>query len=94
MKTRAYRPSNGTEGMLFDDRWCSRCVLDSDDNCEILACTLLYDIGDPQYPAEWIEDDVPYPQDSNPRCTAFLPIGTDLELEECRKDKRQMVLPL
>lgn len=74
-----YRPSTGTEGADFFDCWCCRCARDKamregcdidecDDNekCEIIANTMVYDIDDPEYPKEWIEDE------SGPRCTAFI----------------------
>lgn len=99
MATRPYRPSNGTEGCWFDDRWCSRCARDaawradeSAEPCDILSRTFICDIGDPDYPAEWIEDDVAWNQDSNPRCTAFLEEGADLELIAARSDPRQGIL--
>jgi hypothetical protein len=71
--TRAYRPSNSTEGDCFDARWCARCWRDAahraepdaEDGCEIIANAMAYDIGDANYPREWIEDA------QGPRCTAF-----------------------
>jgi len=68
---------------MFDDEWCSRCQRDAawreDENsaepCDILSRSFAYDIGDPEYPTEWIEDDVSWPTPSNPRCTAFEAIG-------------------
>lgn len=90
-----YRPANGTAGMAFDDAWCARCQRDAawreDENaatCDILTRTLIHDIGDPEYPAEWVEDE------AGPRCTAFLAIGADLELEAARADPRQESLPI
>ena len=105
MKTRPYRPSNGTEGMIFDDRWCSNCQRDAayraDENradpCEILSRSFGHNISDEGYPVEWIEDDVKYPEPSNPRCTAFVSIDAediDAELEAAREDPRQLGLPL
>lgn len=68
-----YRPSNGSEGMDFDDRWCSHCTRDAAfredpdgaDGCPIYAKTFALDISHPDYPKEWIEDE------NGPRCTAF-----------------------
>ena len=101
MTTKPYRPSNGTAGMSFDDCWCSRCARDaawrqdeSAEPCDILSRTFIYRIDDPKYPVEWVEDDVPWDQPSNPRCTAFTEIGADLELEAARNDPRQQGLPL
>jgi len=95
MTTRSYRPSNGTEGEMFHEAFCYRCVHESEDNpCEILTRTFIHSIGEPEYPVEWIEDaDVPY-LERNPRCTAFEAEGDDPELAAARADKRQMGLPL
>jgi hypothetical protein len=79
--TLPFRPANGTEGILFDEAWCSRCQRDaawrageSAECCDILTRTFVFPVDNPGYPVEWIEDDVPDDQDSRPRCTAFLPI--------------------
>ena len=63
-----YRPSNGTEGMIFMDKFCDQCVYDLSENCDILADTFCYDVDDPEYPEEWICDE----DLQNPRCTKFL----------------------
>ncbi len=73
--TKPYRPSNGTEGECFYENWCLHCSRDaafrddpdSGDGCPIVASTYVFEINDPLYPKEWIEDD----DGSNPRCTAF-----------------------
>lgn len=69
----SYRPGSGTEGMAFDDAWCSRCARDAawrederNECCDILSRTFALDIGDPDYPKEWI-----YGRDGRPCCTAF-----------------------
>lgn len=67
MDARSYRPSNGTEGMLFTDRFCDRCTKDDGEEllCPILTATLIHAPGEEDYPPEWIEGD------AGPRCTAF-----------------------
>lgn len=69
--TRLYRPSNGSEGEMFQEKWCYRCAkypaVDSDVDCDILARSFWNDIDDPKYPKEWIQD----ANGDNPRCTAF-----------------------
>jgi len=68
--------------MWFDEYWCAQCQRDAawreDENsvepCDILSRSFIFDINDPEYPTEWIQDDVAYPHYSNPRCTAFLAI--------------------
>jgi hypothetical protein len=53
-----YRPSNGTEGMVFVRRFCARCVKESEDYpCDIRRRALVFQIGEPQYPTEWIAED-------------------------------------
>jgi hypothetical protein len=71
---RPYRPSNGTEGMDFMDHFCDRCerdriyreTQDGTDGCPIAAASFLYDIKEPGYPPEWVED-----AEGFARCTAF-----------------------
>jgi hypothetical protein len=85
MTTRPYRPSNGTEGEWFREQFCYRCqrdakyreTQDGQDGCRILAYTFAFDVHDPKYPKEWVQD-VPAPGEhpiKNPRCTAFEPEG-------------------
>lgn len=69
---RKWRPSNGTEGELFIERFCQHCIHDADhrddtgSGCEILIRTWAYDIDDPKYPAQWRIG-----PDGQPTCTAF-----------------------
>lgn len=79
---RPYRPSNGTEGVIFMDAWCSKCAKDAEMNgtvrsgdakaeqlCPIIAATMAYDEDDPKYPREW-----QYDASDHPVCTAFVPM--------------------
>lgn len=68
-----YRPSNGSEGADFCERWCANCVHDNYDmvtgegeSCEILMRTLVFDLDDSEYPEEWQRE-----PGQAPRCTAF-----------------------
>jgi len=74
--TESYSPSNGTEGAIFFDAWCTRCARDKamrdganfedcDDNevCEIIAASFRGPVK------EWVEDE------KGPRCTAFVEAG-------------------
>jgi len=73
-----YRPSNGTEGEMFSERYCERCAHDAtyrrtfeaEDGCRILTSTLVYDVAEKGYPAEWVYDAA-----GVPTCTAF-EVGT------------------
>lgn len=60
-----YRPSNGTEGMMFEEIWCNHCTRMSAE-CEIYSAALLYDLGDKDYPSQWV-----YDPGGRPMCTAF-----------------------
>ena len=66
-----YRPSNGTEGMWFADKFCANCIHDNPDyeakepRCEILTLTMCFDVTDKEYPKEWCYED------GKPTCTKF-----------------------
>lgn len=68
-----YRPSNGTEGCIFEQQFCDRCERErgwredsmKHDACDIHTWALAVGIDHERYPAEWIEDG------NGPRCTAF-----------------------
>nr|WP_319491094.1 hypothetical protein [uncultured Desulfobacter sp.] len=59
-----FRPSNGTEGMIFFNQFCDQCKKIS--HCEIIGKTMALDMEDPGYPTEWL-----YGEDGQPCCTAF-----------------------
>ena len=66
-----YRPSNGTEGDMFTEKFCENCVREGDGDkfesfCEIAAKSFAFDIDEPGYPPEW-----QYGPDGQPVCTAF-----------------------
>ena len=68
-----YKPSNGTEGEIFMDKFCRQCEHDDAYNsrgqgerlCNIIALTLSYNVDDPEYPEEWIYEN------GKPTCTKF-----------------------
>ncbi len=66
-----YRPSNGTEGDWFMERWCASCAKFEPcpevggKHCDIQMRSFCYGINDEEYPVEWR-----YEGDS-PVCTAF-----------------------
>lgn len=72
-----YRPSSGCEGADFQEEFCSRCRADqafrdgTGDSCPIIAATMVFDVDDENYPAEWI-----YGADGKPTCTAFAALTT------------------
>ncbi len=76
-----YKPSNGTEGLLFFEQWCAKCSkeaamngtkqydeCDSSETCKIIADTFFYRVDEDEYPSEWIV------KDGCPMCTAFMAI--------------------
>ncbi len=64
---RPYRPSSGTEGMVFIEAHCAKCIKDRNHDCPILAATMAFSVTDERYPKEWVE------LDSGPFCTAYVP---------------------
>jgi len=86
-----YRPSNGTEGMDFMDKFCDRCWKEESyrrtqkgTGCKILCKTMVYDINDPEYPEEWT-----YDEDGNPTCTEFESVE---EVMKRIKEKREQTI--
>lgn len=66
-----YRPSNGTDGECFMEKWCYQCALcnigDEDkEPCAILGNALFHSIDDKNYPEEWQYNAV-----GEPVCTKF-----------------------
>ena len=69
-----YRPSNGTEGMMFEELWCDTCAKDllwrqTQDGslgCTIHSAALCFDPGDDEYPSEWTHD-----AEGQPCCTQY-----------------------
>ena len=63
-ESRKYRPSNGSEGCWFAEKYCEHCIHEKfthtqqhgDMQCDILNRALLFDIKDPEYPEEWTYD--------------------------------------
>jgi len=56
------QPSNGTEGMIFTDKYCMNCInCDPNPNgkkqCMILCNSMAYSINDKEYPKEWVYDE-------------------------------------
>ncbi len=68
---KAYRPSNGTEGAMFQSVFCERCKRDNlnqntgEGGCEILLRTMLHEVEDEEYPKEWVQ------KENKAMCTAF-----------------------
>jgi hypothetical protein len=92
-----YRPSNGTEGEIFQERWCFQCARDAafrngkpEYGCRILSATMAFDVGDTEYPSEWIREanDTEWP--GTARCTAFVPLAElSLRAKRAWKTRRE-----
>ena len=54
--TKPYRPSNGTEGVMFMAEQCETCARDSEDGCPIHLASVANLPTEPEYPAEWVVD--------------------------------------
>lgn len=64
---KSYRPSNGMEGMRFAEILCAHCNRSEDgEPCQIFDFAFWNDIGDADYPKEWVHD-----ERGRPTCTAF-----------------------
>lgn len=89
--SRPYQPSNGREGMWFTDKFCWQCIHCDPDplgekQCDILQRTLIFSIGDADYPKEWIYDEA-----NNPVCTDW--VKWDWGRDGDPDDPNQLVLP-
>lgn len=67
-----YRPSSGTEGIWFTDKFCDHCIHqhpdpDNPKQCNILMRTMCYDVNEKEYPEEWT-----YNESNKPTCTAHV----------------------
>lgn len=67
----SFRPSNGTEGMIFEEHFCSQCIHQNPDptknkNCEVAMLAFCFDERDKEYPREWI-----FNADGWPVCTKW-----------------------
>ena len=78
-----YRPSSGSEGCWFYEKWCANCARDKSMNgtkefdlcepeevCTIISQTLAYSVDEPEYPKAWRDD-----KNGNPVCAEFIEAG-------------------
>jgi len=69
LANKPYRPANGSEGDMFQEIFCKKCVFDDYDNdlyCDILGNSMAFAVDDKEYPKEWVHDKNGYPI-----CTKF-----------------------
>lgn len=72
MKSKKYRPSNGTEGDFFMNKFCFQCINENPDpdkkpNCKIMTASMMFNVDDKKYPKEWV-----YDENDSPTCTSFV----------------------
>jgi hypothetical protein len=65
-----YRPSNGTEGMMFMEDFCDQCA--DGGECKTAMRAMIYDLEDKEYPEEW-----QYDEHGEPVCTEFKKRGEE-----------------
>jgi len=81
---RKYRPSNSTDGDIFEESWCDKCELDrlyresggTLEGCTFLALMMGLGIDDPDYPDCFVIEN------NNPCCTAFVEIGDTIPMQD------------
>ena len=71
IKPRLYQPSNASEGMSFENKFCYQCKHmdpnpEGKKHCENLCNTLVFSITDKEYPKEWC-----YNEADEPCCTKW-----------------------
>lgn len=96
-----YRPSNGTEGMIFESKYCDSCIHnrhEEDRECQIIFLSMMFGVLDPNYPEELVYND-----QNIPTCTKYSKWNWELWGDPDYSDNpnhpepynpNQMVLPL
>ena len=64
-----FRPSNGTEGMIWMEEFCYCCIHEkwshtqdnNDQKCDIMSRSILYEKKEEGYPTEWVFDPEGWP---------------------------------
>lgn len=82
--------SNGTEEMMYREKYCDRCVHDKNQDCPVLLLHLLHNYEEANKPESMLHVLIPLrddPYDSNGQCKMFIE-------DEQAADPRQEKLPL
>lgn len=64
-----YRPSNGSEGRMFQARFCDHCIREdreAEDYCPIYTAAFVFGEHEEGYPAEWVHN-----VKGEPSCAAY-----------------------
>jgi len=66
-RMKLYRPSNGTEGEMFQEKNCLKCVYWGIGlGCPIYLQTIMFAVDEDDYPNQWR-----YDKDDKPICNCF-----------------------
>lgn len=89
-----FRPSNGTEGMIFEEHFCSQCIHQNPDptkgkNCDTACAAFCFDLKDKDYPKEWI-----YDSEGWPICTKWVKWDWDNDGDPDNPDNPNVVPPV
>lgn len=72
--------SNGTEGEMYHDQWCSRCAHDMEGDCQVWNAHLCYSYRDCNDPSSILHMLIPRDGEENKRCTMFIESSADRDL--------------
>ncbi len=61
---KSYRPSNGTEGWIFEENWCCQCG--TNESIRDVQCDININALFGEQPKEWV-----YDENNNPSCAAW-----------------------
>ena len=64
--------SNGTEGVMYQEKWCERCVHDIDHDCAVWTLQLLHNYNAVATPAHPIHTLIPRDGIGNGECRMFV----------------------
>lgn len=66
--------SNGTEGRAYQDKYCSRCVHDINQNCQVWLAHLIHSRSECNNPNSILNYLIPQSEDGlrNEQCSMFL----------------------
>jgi len=74
--------SNGTEGMMYQEDYCDRCVHDADQSCPIWNAHMLFNYEECNKPASILHMLIPRSADKlgNEQCRMFIAKAADGDL--------------
>ena len=67
--------SNGSEGMDYQEHYCSKCVHDEKQSCPVWLLHLLHNYEECNKPDSFLHVLIPRTKTGNGQCALFLPLG-------------------